>query len=99
MAAITASEARANLYRLIDETAISHQPLLISGKRNKTVLLAEEDWEAVQETLFLFSIPGMSESMREGMAAPSKTASSQEACRRSRRCLFAPNQYSASIGI
>ncbi len=75
MTAITASEARANLYRLIDETAISHQPLLISGKRNKAVLLAEEDWEAVQETLFLFSIPGMSESIREGMAAPIKKCS------------------------
>lgn len=75
MPAITASEARANLYRLIDETAISHQPLLISGKRNKAVLLAEEDWEAVQETLFLFSIPGMSESIREGMATPIKKCS------------------------
>ncbi len=75
MTAITASEARANLYRLIDETAISHQPLLISGKRNKAVLLAEEDWEAVQETLFLLSIPGMSESIREGMAAPIKKCS------------------------
>jgi len=75
MTAITASEARANLYRLIDETAISHQPLLISGKRNKAILLAEEDWEAVQETLFLFSIPGMSESIREGMATPIKKCS------------------------
>jgi prevent-host-death family protein len=68
MPTLTASEARANLYRLIDEAAASHQPVLISGKRNKAVLIAEEDWQAVQETLFLLSIPGMRESIREGMA-------------------------------
>src|SRR6056297_2423574 len=70
MTTITASEARANLYRLIDEAASSHQPLLISGKRNKAVLIAEEDWEAIQETLFLLSVPGMRESIREGMETP-----------------------------
>lgn len=70
MSTITASEARARLYRLIDETAESHQPLLITGKRNKAVLIAEEDWEAIQETLFLLSVPGMRESIREGMATP-----------------------------
>ncbi len=70
MTAISASEARANLYRLIDETASTHQPLTISGKRNKAVLIAEEDWQAIQETLFLLSVPGMRESIREGMEAP-----------------------------
>lgn len=67
---ISASEARANLYRLIDETAASHQPLLISGKRNKAVLVSEEDWQAIQETLYLLSVPGMRESIREGMETP-----------------------------
>ncbi len=70
MTAITASEARANLYRLIDEAASSHQPLLISGKRNKAVLVSEEDWTAIQETLFLLSVPGMRKSIREGMETP-----------------------------
>ncbi len=70
MTTITASEARANLYRLIDEAASSHQPLLISGKRNKAVLVSEEDWQAIQETLFLLSMPGMRESIREGMETP-----------------------------
>jgi len=70
MSAITASEARANLYRLIDEAAASHQPLLITGKRNKAVLVSAEDWEAIQETLFLLSVPGMRESIREGMKTP-----------------------------
>lgn len=70
MTAITATEARANLYRLIDEAASSHQPLLITGKRNKAVLVSKEDWEAIQETLYLLSIPGMRESIREGMETP-----------------------------
>ena len=70
MTAITVSEARANLYRLIDEAASSHQPLLITGKRNKAVLVSEEDWQAIQETLFLLSVPGMRESIREGMEVP-----------------------------
>lgn len=70
MTAITASEARANLYRLIDEAAASHQPLLITGKRNKAVLVSEEDWAAIQETLFLLSVPGMRESIRQGMNTP-----------------------------
>jgi len=70
MSAITASEARAKLYRLIDETAASHQPLLISGKRNNAVLISETDWEAIQETLYLLSVPGMRESIREGMETP-----------------------------
>jgi prevent-host-death family protein len=70
MSAITASEARANLCRLIDEAAASHQPLLITGKRNKAVLVSAEHWEAIQETLFLLSASGMRESIREGMATP-----------------------------
>jgi len=77
MPTLTASEARANLYRLIDEAAASHQPVLISGKRNKAVLIAEEDWQAVQETLFLLSIPGMRESIREGMAEPIEECSEE----------------------
>ena len=70
MTAISASEARANLFRLIDEAASSHKPLLISGKRNSAVLVSAEDWEAIQETLFLLSIPGMRESIREGLETP-----------------------------
>ena len=68
MNTITASEARANLYRLIDEAGESHQPVLISGKRNSAVLLSAEDWSAIQETLYLLSVPGMRESIKAGMA-------------------------------
>ncbi len=70
MSTITASEARANLYRLIDEAAETHEPLLITGKRNNAMLISEEDWSAIQETLYLLSIPGMRESIREGMQTP-----------------------------
>ena len=70
MAALTASEARANLYRLIDQTAESHQPIHIAGKRTSAVLLSTEDWDAIQETLYLLSIRGMRESIKEGMAEP-----------------------------
>ncbi|NUY55235.1 type II toxin-antitoxin system Phd/YefM family antitoxin [Salinivibrio sp. EAGSL] len=70
MTGITATEARSKLYRLIDETAESHQPIVIAGKRNKAVLISEEDWSAIQETLYLLSVPGMRESIREGIATP-----------------------------
>ena len=60
MSSVTATEARSNLYRLMDETANSHEPVLISGKRNNAVLLSEEDWTAIQETLFLLSVPSLS---------------------------------------
>ncbi|MGZ5009015.1 MAG: type II toxin-antitoxin system Phd/YefM family antitoxin [Methylobacter sp.] len=70
MQTLSASEARANLYRLIDDAATSHEPVVITGKRNNAVLVSEEDWSAIQETLYLLSIPGMRESIREGMNAP-----------------------------
>ena len=70
---LTASEARANLYRLIDQTAASHEPISISGKRANAVLVAESDWNAMQETLYLLSVPGMRESIKEGMAQSPET--------------------------
>jgi len=70
MTALKASEARARFYRLIDETAASHHPVLIVGKRNNAVLLSEDDWRSVQETLHLLSLPGMRESIIEGMNTP-----------------------------
>lgn len=70
MTTLTASEARANLFRLIDQAAESHQPIHISGKRSSAVLISSEDWQAIQETLYLLSVPGMRESIKEGMAEP-----------------------------
>jgi antitoxin YefM len=70
MNTLNASEAREKLYRLLDETAKEHEPILITGPRSNAVLVGEEDWNAVQETLHLLSVPGMRESIREGMADP-----------------------------
>jgi prevent-host-death family protein len=74
---LTASEARARLYGLVDETAESHEPIQITGKRNSAVLVAEEDWRAIQETLYLVSMPGMRESIRKGMRTPLRKCSSR----------------------
>jgi len=68
MTTVTATEARKLLYKLIDEVADSHEPVQITGKRGNAVLVGEDDWRAVQETLHLVSIPGMRESILEGMA-------------------------------
>jgi prevent-host-death family protein len=70
MATLTASQARAGLYRLIDQAAETHQPVIISGKRSNAVLISEEDWSAIQETLHLLAIPGMRESIKNAMAEP-----------------------------
>ena len=67
MSTLNATEARSKLYNLIDEAASSHEPILITGKRNNAVLLSENDWNAINETLYLLSIPGMRKSIREGM--------------------------------
>ena len=69
MTTLTASKARSKLYRLIDEPAMSHQPIVISGKRPQAVLLSADDWKAIQETLYLLSIPDMRDSMMK-RAAP-----------------------------
>ena len=70
MATFSASKARSNLYRLIDETSSTHEPILITGKRTNAILIAEQDWKAIQETMYLLSIPGMRESIIEGMKTP-----------------------------
>lgn len=70
MPTISATKARYHLYSLIDEAANSHEPIVITGKRNKAVLLSEDDWRAIQETIFLLSVPGMRESIRKGLATP-----------------------------
>jgi len=70
MTTMSATEARKQLYKLLDDVSQSHEPIQITGKRGNAVLVSEDDWRAVQETLYLVSIPGMRESIVEGMAAP-----------------------------
>ncbi len=72
MTTMTASQARANLYKLLSLAASSHEPIQITGKHANAVLVSEEDWRAIQETLHLVSIPGMRESIRKGLKTPLK---------------------------
>lgn len=73
MTDFTVSEARANFYRLVDDAA--HKPVRITGKRNNAVLVSEDDWNAIQETLYLLSIPGMRASIKKGMKTPASKLS------------------------
>jgi antitoxin YefM len=70
MTTLTATEARKRLYQLLDEVAQSHEPVEITGKRNAAVLVSEDDWRSIQETLYLVSVPGMRESILDGLATP-----------------------------
>lgn len=72
MPTLSATEARAKLYNLIDQTSETHEPVLITGKRGNAVLISEEDWRSIQETIYLLNIHGMRESIREGLATPLK---------------------------
>ena len=67
MTTVNVTEARANLYKLIDDASVSHEPVVITGKRGNAVLLAEDGWNAINETLYLLSVPGMRESLIESM--------------------------------
>jgi len=67
MIILNATEARSKLYSLIDKAATTHQPIVITGKRGNAVLVSEEDWNAIAETVHLLSIPGMRESIKEGL--------------------------------
>ena len=72
MTTLTVSQARIRLYQLLDQTSDLHEPVQITGRRHTAVLVSEEDWRAIQETLHLLSIPGMRESIRQGLKTPIK---------------------------
>jgi prevent-host-death family protein len=67
MKSINATTARENIYKLIDETNNSHEPISITGKRGNAVLISEDDWNSIQETMYLLNIPGMREEIIKGM--------------------------------
>ena len=77
MTTISATEARSKMYRLINEIASSHAPVTITGKKANAVLISEDDWWAIQETLYLLSIPGMRESIGEGLETPIEECSEE----------------------
>ncbi len=77
MTTLTATAARKSLYNLVDDVATSHDPIQIIGKRHSAVLISEDDWRALQETLFLTSIPGMRESIQKGLNTPIEECSEE----------------------
>lgn len=77
MTAVSATSARANLYRLIDQVNDESEPLTITGQRGNAVLIGEDDWRAIQETLFLESVPGLSESIRRARSEGIKAGSTE----------------------
>lgn len=70
MKTVNATKARENLYKLIDETNASHEPVYITGKRSNAVLVSEDDWRSIEETLFLSSMPGVKASIKKGLRTP-----------------------------
>ena len=70
MKILNATEARSKLYSLIDEAMQTHEPIVITSKRGNAVLVSEEDWNSISETLYLLSVPGMRESIIDGMKEP-----------------------------
>ena len=78
MMTLTTSQARAQLFQLVDAAELSHMPVQIKGRRASAVLVSSEDWEAIQETLYLLSIPGMRESLLNGMKTPVSKCSKRQ---------------------
>jgi len=70
-------EAQNNFRKIMDEVSNSHKPAIVTSERNSVVILAKEDWASIQETLHLLSIPGMGESIKEGMATPIEECSEE----------------------
>ncbi|NNK02094.1 MAG: type II toxin-antitoxin system Phd/YefM family antitoxin [Desulfatitalea sp.] len=70
MPTLSATEARSKLYRLIDQAATTHEPIVITSKKGNAILLSEDDWRSIQETMYLLNTPGMRESIRDGLSTP-----------------------------
>ena len=77
MTSISVTEARKSLYALLDNVSASHEPVHITGKRSSAVLISEDDWRAIQETLYLHSVPGMSDSIIDGLNTPVEQCSEE----------------------
>jgi len=75
MTTLTATQARKNIYSLVDEVNESHEAIQIQGKRGSAILISEDDWRSLQETLYLSSLPGMKKSILKGMKTPVRKCS------------------------
>lgn len=70
MITLSAAQARSRLYKLLDTAALSHEPIQITGKRHNAILIAEDDWRSIKESLYLLSVPGMRKSIQKGLKTP-----------------------------
>lgn len=77
MKTISVTKARSILFKLLDEATSSHEPIQITGKRSNAILISEDDWRAIEETLYLLSIPGMRDSIRKGLETPIEECSEE----------------------
>jgi antitoxin YefM len=77
MSSMNITNARKNLYKLVERLSESHEPVHITGKSKSAVLVAEEDWRSIEETLYLMAIPGMRESIVKGMKEPLEKSSTK----------------------
>lgn len=74
----SASQARANLFKLLEQVNKESEPCIITSRKGDGVLISKDDWESIQETLYLQSIPGMRETIVEGMATPIEDCVSED---------------------
>jgi antitoxin YefM len=74
----TASQARANIFKIMDQVNLTHEPVYIKSKRNSVVVLAKEDYEGLQETLAIYSVPGLAKSIIDASNAPAEEWISHE---------------------
>jgi len=70
MKTLTITEARKSIYKIVEQANETHEPIQVMEKKNNAILVSEEDWRNIQETLYLTSIPGMRESIIDGMKTP-----------------------------
>ena len=74
----SASQARANLFKLLEQVNLESKPCIITSRKGDGVLVSKDDWESIQETLYLKSISGMRESIKEGMTTPLEDCVSED---------------------
>ena len=77
MSSINITNARKNLYKLVEGLSETHEPIHITGKNGSAVLVSEDDWRSIEETLYLLSIPGMRDSILKGMKEPLSKSSTK----------------------
>lgn len=77
MKSISAAKLKNNFYDVLEELSLEDKPIKITGKKNNAILITEDHWNSLQETMCLLSIPGMKESILEAKNEPIENWSSK----------------------